>query len=214
MAKPTVQVERRAGAAWLTLPARGWTSVGVAALDALERACAPLYDDESVRAVIVTGESSAFCGDWSRTVDGRTEQADGQCGRAFACLADLPQPVIAAVNGPAHGAALELALAADIRIAADSADFLLCDGEAVPLAGGITRLGRAIGRAATAWMALTGALLSANEALRLGLVSAVLPLDQLQAEATRLAAVIGSRGPIAVRFAKEALLHGADLTLP
>src|SRR5207249_3887672 len=92
--------------------------------------------------------------------------------------------------------------------------FLLCDGEAVPLAGGLTRLSRAVGRGAATWLALTGAELSVSEALAAGLVSAVLPREELLAEAERLAAVIASRGPIATRFAKEALRHGPDLTLP
>jgi enoyl-CoA hydratase/carnithine racemase len=209
-----VDVQRRGHVAIVTLPARGWTSVTCDGLDALARVCERIRDDDTVRCVVLTGEGDCFCGDWSATVQARTEQAEGRCGAAVAPLADLPQPVIAAINGPAHGAGLELALAADIRIAAEDAGFLLCGGESMPLAGGLTRLSRAIGRGFAGWMALTGTQLTAVEALGVGLVSAVLPREQLLAEAERLASVIAARGPIATRFAKEALRHGPDLTLP
>ncbi len=214
-AKPQsmVTVERRGPVALLTLPAPAWSSVGVGAVAALARECERIRDDAAVRAVIISGEGDAFCGDWSRTVDAKADQDGGACCTAFQPLADLPQPVIAAINGPAHGAGLELALAADVRIAADTATFLLCAGESLPLAGGLTRLSRAIGRSAATWMALSGSILSAAEALNAGLVSAVLPPAELLPEAERLAAVIASRGPIATRYAKEALRHGPDLTL-
>jgi enoyl-CoA hydratase/carnithine racemase len=214
MADAAVRVERRGAVAYMTLLARAWSGVGVRALAALERECQSLRDDDSVRVIVVSGEGETFCGDWSRTVDARADQIAGVCCNAFQPLADLPQPLIAAVNGPAHGAGLELALAADVRIASSNATFLLCDGESVPLSGGLTRLSRAIGRASASWIALTGAKLSAEDARSVGLVGAVLPPEQLPAEAERLAAVIAARGPIAVRFAKEALRQGPDLTLP
>jgi enoyl-CoA hydratase/carnithine racemase len=214
MPDSAVSIDRHGHAARLTLTAPAWSSVTRAAVDALARACDTLREDDSVRAVILTGEGDTFCGDWSHTMAAEAERAaEGEAG-AFEPLAALPQPEIAAVNGPAHGAALELALAADIRLAATGTTFLLSEGESVPLAGGLTRLSRAVGRATAAWMALTGATLSAEEALAAGLVSAVLAPDELSAEAERLAAVIAARGPIAVRFAKEALRHGPDLTLP
>lgn len=214
MTDAAVRVERRGAVAQMTLPAGAWSGVGARALSALARECENLRDDDSIRVVIISGEGETFCGDWSNTVDARADQVAGAYFAAFQPLADLPHPVIAAVNGPAHGAGLELALAADVRIASQNATFLLCDGESVPLSGGLTRLSRAIGRAAASWMALTGAKLSAKDARTSGLVGAVLPPAQLIPEAERLAAVIASRGPIAVRFAKEALRYGPDLTLP
>ncbi|MGH2601088.1 MAG: enoyl-CoA hydratase/isomerase family protein [Dehalococcoidia bacterium] len=213
MAKPSVRLERRGDAALLLLLSRAWSSVGSREIDALAHECEIVRDDASIRAVILTGEGETFCGDWSRTVEARRAQGNGLCCAAFQPLADLPQPVLAAVNGPAHGAGLELALAADLRISSSSATFLLAGGESVPLAGGLTRLSRAIGRGAATWMALTGERLTAEQALAAGLVSAVLPMAELLPEAERLTAVIASRGPIAMRFAKEALRHGPDLTL-
>jgi enoyl-CoA hydratase/carnithine racemase len=106
-----------------------------------------------------------------------------------------------------------VALVADVRLAADPATFLLAAGDALPLGGGLTRLGRAAGRAAATWLALTGEPLPADAALRAGLVSAVLAPDALLPEAERLAGMIAGRGPIAVRFAKEALRRGPELTL-
>jgi len=214
MSTHPIDLQRRGHVAVITLPARGWGTVTRAATGALANVCEQIREDDGLRCVILTGEGDCFAGEWSCTVGARSDQAAGLCCEAFQPLADLPQPVIAAVNGPAHGAGLELALAADVRIAAEEASFVLCAGESAPLAGGVTRLSRAIGRAGATWMALTGACLTAEEALANGLVSAVLPREGLLAEAERLASVIAARGPIAVRFAKEALRHGPDLTLP
>lgn len=213
MAGEPITLERHDHIAVLRLRRGAWRTVGVAEVTALARACEALRDDETVRAVVLTGEDDHFCGPWSLLADEQQAQRDGLCCAAFEPLACLPQPVIAAVNGPALGAGLELALAADIRLAAEGTRFLLCEGEALPLAGGLTRLSRAVGRGTAAFMALTGAVLSAEEALMAGLVSRVLPREALAAEAERLAAVIAARGPIAVRYAKEALQRGPDMTL-
>jgi enoyl-CoA hydratase/carnithine racemase len=213
MTSAAVTIERRDRIAVLTLAGHAWNTVGQGEVAALARACEALHDDADVRVVVVRGAGAQFCGGWSQLADEQIAQRDGVCCLAFEPLATLPQPVIAAIGGPAHGAGLELALAADVRLASTSASFMLCEGESLPLAGGLTRLSRAVGRAAATWMALTGAMLSAEEALRAGLVSAVLPAEGLVAEADRLAAVIAARGPIAVRYAKEAVQRGADLTL-
>ena len=209
MVKSAVALEQRDGVARLTLRAPAWERVDAAALRALARHCEALRDDTSIHAVIVTGEGGRFCGTWP---EGATPSPE--MSAAFEPLATLSQAVIAAVNGPAHGAALELALAADVRLAGDGASFALLGGPGLPLAGGLTRLSRVVGRGAATWMALTGAHLSAEEALVAGLVSVVAPPDTLLAEAERLAGVIATRGPIAIRFAKEALRHGPDMTLP
>lgn len=208
MRETSVRTEIEGGVARLTLRAAAWRTVDARALGGLARACEQLTDDAAVAAVIVTGEGEQFCGDWP--ADGANDAA---LAGAFAPVAALPMPVLAAINGPARGAALELALAADVRLAAEGVDLQLCDATDLPLAGGLTRLVRAVGRPAAAWLALAGTAIDAATALRLGLVSAVLPRSGLDAEAARLAAVIASRGPIALRFAKEALAHGPDLTL-
>lgn len=211
MADSAVRVERRAGYAVVTLSAASWQPVGSAAVEALARQCEALHDEPDLHAVVLTGATAErFCGDWM--IDAAKQQA-APFAAAFDALAALPQPVIAAVNGTAHGAGCELALAADIRLAAATATFQLCDAMPAPLAGGLTRLIRAAGRGTAAWMALTGARLDAEEALRTGLVSLVLPAGRLLPEAEQLAVTIAGRGPIAVRYAKEALRRGAELTL-
>jgi enoyl-CoA hydratase len=188
----------------------------------LEAACRELGDDDAVRAVILTGEGDAFCRGWDLSgLDPEREsplawaRRQGLLGDPFGCLARLPQPVIAAVNGHALSAGLELALACDVRLAAQEARFA-CPETAhglIPWAGGTQRLPRIVGRGKALEMILTGEAVDAQEALRIGLVSQVVPRDRLLAEAEALAGRIAARGPIAVRYAKEAVSQGLDMTL-
>jgi enoyl-CoA hydratase len=188
----------------------------------LDAACRELNDDEAVRAVILTGEGDAFCQGWdlSRFDPERESPLDwarrqGLLGDPFGCLARLPKPVIAAVNGDALSAGLELALACDVRLAAEEASFACPEtGHGViPWAGGTQRLPRIVGRGKALEMILTGEAVDASEALRIGLVSQVTPRGRLLAEAEALAGRIAARGPIAVRYAKEAVSRGLDMTL-
>ena len=192
------------------------------AVQEIESACRELSDDEAVRAVILTGEGDVFCRGWDLSgFDAEREsplawaRREGLLGDPFGCLARLPQPVIAAVNGDALSAGLELALACDIRLAAEEARFTCPEtGHGViPWAGGTQRLPRIIGRGKALEMVLTGEAVDAREALRTGLVSQVVPRERLLAEAEALAERIAARGPIAVRYAKEAVSRGLDMTL-
>ncbi len=132
-----------------------------------------------------------------------------------ALAARLKQPVIAAIRGDAVGAALELALACDIRIGTEGARFGLPqirEGR-IPCGGGTQRLPRLIGRAKALEMILTGDLIDAEEALNLGLVHRVAAADKLTKTATEMAREMARKSPLSLRFAKEALYHGSDLTL-
>jgi enoyl-CoA hydratase len=126
-----------------------------------------------------------------------------------------PQPIIAAIRGYAFGGGLEMALACDIRIASDDSKLGLTeiDLAIIPGGGGTQRLPRLVGRGKALEMILTGARISADEALRIGLVERVVPAADLQKVALELARSIAAKAPIALRYAKEAVVKGLELPL-
>jgi enoyl-CoA hydratase len=185
-------------------------------------AVADVGGDRSVRAVVVTGAGSAFCsggttswisGDPDATVD-ELRSRMLPFYRDWLSLRSLEVPTIAAVNGPAIGAGLCLALACDIRYAATSAR----------LAAPFVRLGmhpgmaatwllpEAVGLAAARDLLLTGRTVDAEEALRLGLVSRVVADDRLLDEALAAATAIAGTAPVASRLTKLALADGGHAT--
>lgn len=125
------------------------------------------------------------------------------------------KPTIVAVNGYALGGGLEIALACDIRIAADHAQFGLPEVKwsLIAAAGGVTRLPRSIPRAIAMRMVLTGEPITAKQALEYGLISDVVPLKELTPLAHKLADRICDNAPLAVRAAKEAVTKGLDMSL-
>ena len=165
--------------------------------------CGALDGDEEARAVLLDLAPAAWGG-----AGGAPEPGD-----PFGPLAALPQPTVAAIASDCTGPGLELALCADVRAAAPGARFglpALLDG-GFCAAGGLQRLTRAIGRSRATQLALTGELLDAERARAWGLISAV--ADDPAAEARRLAEAMAERGPIALRYAKEAMLRGAEMPL-
>src|SRR5205823_1631973 len=141
-----------------------------------------------------------------------TDPFTAPLGAACEALAALPQPTVAAVAGSAHSIGLELALACDIRVAAEGATFAMSEARLgmLPRAGGSQRLPRAIGRAQAIRMLLLGEEIDAAEALRIGLVSQVAPHGEEGRAAMTIAEAIAARGPIATRYAKEAVYRGLD----
>jgi enoyl-CoA hydratase/carnithine racemase len=125
------------------------------------------------------------------------------------------QPIIAAVNGFALGGGLELALACDIRIAAAGATLGLTEVNLaiIPGGGGTQRLPRLIGRGKALELILTGARIPADEALRIGLVERVVPGGEALKAATELARSMAAKAPVALRYAKEAVVKGLELPL-
>lgn len=207
--------ENRGPVAWLTLS--GGPIDGVT-LSALARACDVISDDESVRCVVVSIERPIPGWDWDALTTGEgglleNAAAWGLPGDVFGCLTDLSRPVVCAINGDAHGAGFELALACDIRIAAENATFALPEITTgmLPLAGGTQRLPRLVGRGRALEMILSGDSIDAEEALRIGLVSAV--VQDVRFEAERIASRIVEQGPIATGYAKEAVSRGIDMPL-
>jgi enoyl-CoA hydratase/carnithine racemase len=221
MTSSAIAVEKRGGTAYLRLNrADRGNVISREVLEELAGAAAAINDDADVRVVILTGEGEAFCTGWDLAgpvteappASARREQI---LGNAFDSIAHLSQPVIAAINGDAISAGLELALACDVRLACAEARFALPETSlgAIPSGGGTQRLSRIVGRAHALDMILTAEPIGAEEALRIGLVSAVVPREELMARAEALAGRIAARGPIAVRYAKEAIAKGLDMTL-
>ena len=136
--------------------------------------------------------------------------------RVASHVANLKVPIIAAIHGRAWNQGLEIALACDLRIAAEDATFgfsSLAEGF-IPWDGGTQRLPRIIGRARALDLLLTGRSLSAHEALEIGLVNAVAPAKDLESSALNLAQTIANAAPIATRYLKEAVNKGLDMSLP
>ncbi len=184
---------------------------GRATLEAIDRACASLADDRDDVHVVVVEPAGADLGlGW----DGELPAGREGVG-AFQALAALPQPIVCAVRGRALSAGLELALACDVRVAERGAVLALPDvGEGrVPSGGGTQRLPRAVGVSQALRLLLTAEAVDADEALRIGLVSEVAPAGGAAEAAQSVARRIAARGPVAIRFAKEAVSRGIELPL-
>lgn len=170
-----------------------------------------IANDGSIRCVILTGAGErAFAAGADikqmKDLDGEGGLAFGRLGhRATRSVAELPQPVIAAVNGFALGGGCELALAADIRLASENAVFAQPEVSLgiPPGWGGTQRLPRLVGPGFASEMIFSGRKVKADEALRVGLVEAVWPLERLMEEAIGLAEKIAANSPRAVRSAKQ-----------
>lgn len=187
-----------------------------AALEALAAVAAEVRGRTGdLYAVVVTSGADFGLG-WSSDALGEDVIAGLEpVGAAFDAVAAIPQPVIAAVRGEASSAGLELALACDIRVAARDARFSMPETSlgVVPRGGGTQRLPRAVGRAQAFRLLLGGEAIDADEALRIGLVTELAESDAAEDAARAIAGTIAARGPIATRFAKEAVARGAELPL-
>ncbi|MEN8245549.1 MAG: enoyl-CoA hydratase-related protein [Thermodesulfobacteriota bacterium] len=133
----------------------------------------------------------------------------------FTAIEYLNKPVIAAVNGIALGGGTEMALAADIRIASHNALMGLTETRLaiIPGAGGTQRLPRLVGKGKAKELIFTGQRIGAEEALRIGLVNKICPLEDLLTEARNMAAMICETGPIAIEQAKYAINYGLETDL-
>jgi enoyl-CoA hydratase len=170
----------------------------------LEDAYRQINQDDDVYVVVLSGAGASFCQGSEKAV----------AFRAAAFVAAIEKPVIAAINGDALGQGLELALSCDIRLASAKARFGFpqLSQAIIPHDGGTQRLARLVGRGKALELILTAETIAAAEALEIGLVDRVVP-KELAAEAKALANNIASKGPIALRFIKEAVNKGLDLTL-
>jgi enoyl-CoA hydratase len=180
--------------------------------------------DSSVRVLVLTGAGRGFCSGIDLGADDAVGTAEGMVSvfdrqELVASLATalraIPQPVIAAVNGPAAGGGLALALAADVRIAAPQARFNVAFVR-IGLSGGDVGvsylLPRIVGLGTASEMMLTGRLVESEEALRTGLVNRVVAPESLLDAALDLAAEIATNSPFGVRMTKRALQRNVDAT--
>lgn len=179
-------------------------------------------EDDKINVIIVTGAGEkAFCtgSDLKNTMPAAESGAELLIGGKDpgGILHDFgtDKPVICAINGYALGGGLELALACDIRIASENAKLGLTEVRvaSIPGSGGIQRLPRTISKSDAMLMLLTGDMIDAAEACRIGLISRVVPQADLMAEAHRIASRIAANGPLAVRAVKRLVLAGQDMPL-
>jgi enoyl-CoA hydratase len=188
-------------------------------LDELDEACRAINEDDSAHVALLTAAGDVFSVGWDlgEADESMLRAARERIGERlpFRCLETMAQPVIACLQGNATGAGLELALACDVRIASEAAMLSLPEVVMgiVPWAGGTQRLPRVAGRAKALEMILLGEPLDAAAALRCGLVNAVTPAGEVRARAEELAGRIAAQGPLAIRYAKEAIARGLEMPL-
>ncbi|HUI38302.1 MAG TPA: enoyl-CoA hydratase-related protein [Thermoplasmata archaeon] len=189
-------------------------------LEELERAVTGLEENREVRAVVLTGDGAYFSAgaDLKELATLGLDRAPAlvRSGQAlFGRIAALRPPVIAAINGLALGGGLELALACDLHLCGDSAKLGAPEVGygLMPAYGGTQRLARLVGPAKARELIFTGNLISASEALRIGLVERVVPAGQELRAARDLAHTIARKAPRAVAAAKRAIALGLDRDL-
>lgn len=193
-------------------------ALNMALRESLAAHFAELAADDTVRCVVITGDEKAFAAgaDLAELVERTpTDPAFAKTRAAWTAIAEYRRPIIAAVSGFALGGGCELAMHCDIIIAGQGAKLGQPEVKVgiMPGAGGTQRLVRAVGKfAAMRWL-LTGDLLSASDALRLGLVSEVVPDGEVLQHALQIAARIAALPPLAVAAIKKTVLLGADLPL-
>ncbi len=206
-----VKLENREGILLITLDRPKANAIDVATSLELYAAFKTLNDDPALRVGIITGTGRFFSAGWDLGAanDGEAVDADHGPG-GFAGLTEyfsLTKPVIAAVNGLAVGGGFELALAADLIVASDTAKFWLPEAQLgmLPDSGGLLRLPKAIPARLAREMILTGRRMDAGEALALNLVNRVVPGEDLLATALELAASIAKSAPLAITAARDIL---------
>jgi enoyl-CoA hydratase/carnithine racemase len=196
-------------------------SLTVALLRELRARVEAAAADRSLRAVVLTGAGDrAFCAgaDLKERARMTAEEVHGfhaAVRDGFGGIERAPQPFVAALNGAALGGGLELALACDLRVAAEGAEVGLPEVALgiIPGAGGTARLPRMVGIARAKDLILTGRRVGAAEALAMGLVSRVAPAARLREEALALAGQVARNAPLSLRQAKRAVDGGFHLPL-
>lgn len=220
MAYENILYEKKDGVAYVTINRpEVMNALNSATVRELRAACADAHTDHDIHGVIITG-----AGDKSFVAGadiGELAQLDPLAGKklmtkgqgAFALIENLGKPVIAAVNGFALGGGCELAMACTLRVASLNAKFGQPEVNLgiIPGYAGTQRLARLVGKGIALELILTGKMIDAQEAYRIGLVNKVCEPGAALAEAAEMMKTIMSKGPVAVRFALEAVNKGFEM---
>jgi len=216
-----IDVRRDGAAAWLTLnrPER-LNALNPQMVDELRDYFTGLAHDTETRVVVIRGAGRAFCAGLDLKEPGTGDGSPSSGMRGQRRISDLalmmhraPQPFIACVHGPASGGGFALALAADVRLAGQSARMnaaFIRIGVSACDVGVSYFLPRAVGASVASELMLTGRFIHADRALATGLVSAVVPDDQLEKEAAQLVDEMLATTPLALRLTKECLAASVD----
>jgi len=217
-----IVLEKRAPIAVITINRpKVLNALNAATLDELSLAIEDAAADSSIRVILLTGAGpKAFVAGADISELAGLDEATGReyamRGQKFSRhMEKLGKPVIACINGFALGGGCELAMACTLRIASDTARLGQPEVKLGVIAGfgGTQRLPRLVGRGAAMKLLLTGAIISANEALHIGLVDEVVPAEELMARAEALALEIAANAPIALQRTMIAVDSGLDLSL-
>ena len=219
----TILVATAGGITTITLNRpRVRNALNAALLAELRQALLAAEADSAVRAIVLTGAgdkafaAGADIGELHALPNSVAGAAQARLGQGITLLMErMRTPVIAAVNGFALGGGCEIAMAADIRIASDNAAFGQPEVNLglIPGYGGTQRMARLTGRGMAMYLCLTGEVINAAEALRIGLVQRVVPQAQLLDEALRVAGLIAAKAPLAIAATKRAIDEGIGLSM-
>lgn len=217
----TILVEEKEGIGYLTLNRpEVRNAFNQEMIDELREALRLIDKDKEIRVLIITGAGKAFqagadIAELSLMDPMSILRWNEGIVRINAALERLRQPVIAAINGAAMGGGLELTISCTLRVIEESAKMALPEVKLgiIPGTGGTQRLPRLIGKGLAAELLLTGDVISAEDAYRVGLVNRVVPDGEAVEAAEELAQKIMANAPIAVEMAKDALEIGKDLPL-
>jgi len=218
----TLIYEKRGGVAYITLNRpQALNAYNIQMRDELYQILSAIRDDPEVLVGIFKGAGEkAFCAgaDLSEFLTSPPPVAARKVRwerDVWGLFLGIPQPLIAAVHGYVLGSGIEIALCCDIRIASEDAQFGLPEVGLgmIPAAGGTQTLPRTVGRSRALEMLLTNRWINAEEAYQAGLVNHVVPKDKLLGCVEKMAKKIASHNPSAVRYAKESVMRGLELSL-
>jgi len=217
----TLLVKLEAGVAYISVNRpEALNALNAEVLDELHRVFTWVNGSDDVKVAVLSGEGKAFVAGADiaqmktlTTIEARDFTLKGQ--RLLSYIEQLDKVVIGAVNGFALGGGCELAMACDIRIASEKAKFGLPEVNLgiIPGFGGTQRLPRLVGKGMAKYLVMTAEMITAEEALRIGLVEKVASPDDLMDEASKVAKLIMSKGPIAVKMAKHAINNGLNMDI-